>query len=72
MENCQIFKFQKFVKNRKKRFFSSLTKNSGPTFALSKRKPSWLFFEIGLENGFLGGINEKSKKKNIFFGVKPP
>ena len=26
----------------------------------------------GIENGFLGGINEKNQKKFIFFGVKPP
>ena len=26
----------------------------------------------GIENGFLGGINEKNKNKFIFFEVKPP
>ena len=75
-----LFEFQKFVKNRKNQNFSSLTQNSVPTFLWSKRKHSWLFFEIGIENTFLGGKNRKSRKKpekrpffctKLFFSRKP-
>ena len=69
----QLFKFQKFVKNRKKQNFTFLTKNTVPTLLFSTRKLSWLFFEIGLENAFLGGKNRKSRKKpkkRPFFSTK--
>ena len=55
IEKCKKIKFKKIVKNRKKQNFTDLTQNPVTTFLLSKRKHSWLFFEIGIENGFLGG-----------------
>ena len=63
-------KFQKIVKNRKKQNFTFLTTNPVPILLFSTRKLSWLFFEIGIENGFSGGINEKKFKnpnKSHFF-----
>ena len=70
IEKCKKIKFKKIVKNRKKQNFTDLTQNPVTTFLLSKRKHSWLFFEIGIENGFLGGTfqkNQKMPKKNAFF-----
>jgi len=58
-----VLHLQKIIKNRKKQNFESLTKNPVTTFLLSKRKHSWLFFEIGIENGFLA-------TKNGFLGTK--
>jgi len=58
-----VLHFQKIIKNKKKQNFESLTKNPVTTFLLSKRKHSWLFFEIGIENGFLA-------TKNGFFGYQ--
>ena len=63
VEKWKMAKFQ-ISKNRKKQIFTSLMKNFAPTFLLSKRKHSWLFFEIGIENGFLGGQNQKNQKKS--------
>ena len=70
IEKCKKIKFKKIVKNRKKQNFTDLTQNPVTTFLLSKRKHSWLFFEIGIENGFLGGTfqkNQKNDQKNAFF-----
>jgi len=63
IEKCKKIKFKKIVKNRKKQNFTDLTQNPVTTFLLSKRKHSWLFFEIGIENGFLA-------TKNGFLGTK--
>ena len=65
VEKQKIAKFQisKNRKKQKKAIFHKFDKNFATTFLLSKRKHSWLFFEIGIENGFLGGTFQKKIKK---------
>ena len=58
-----MFNFQKIIKNRKKQNFQIFTKNSVTIMEMSKKKHSWVFFEIGIENGFLA-------TKNGFLGTK--
>ena len=63
VEKKKIAKFQisKNRKKQKKQNFQILTKNSVTIMELSKRKQSWVFFEIGIKN------KKKVKKKGHFF-----